>query len=52
MMKKEDEDGKQLLTGITSNKMSHIRDNVIYSGSTLKEVKKKKEEEQKKRIDE
>jgi hypothetical protein len=51
-MKKEDEDGKQLLTGITSNRLSDIRDQVILSGTTLKEKKKKQEEDKKKRLDE
>lgn len=52
-MKKENEEGKELLRGIKSNRLSDIRDQVIYgSGSTLKEKLKKREEEHKKRLDE
>jgi hypothetical protein len=51
-MKKEDEDGKQLLTGITSNRLSDIRDQVILSGTPLKEKKNTHAQHNKKRLDE
>jgi len=51
MKKRDENDGRELLSGIASTSLSKIRE-VIYSGKTLKEKKKKQNDDLKKRLDE
>jgi len=52
-MKKTELNGREILSGIHTNKISVIRDELIYgSGKTLKEKKKKEKEDLDKRLDE